>query len=218
MTSVFEELICCDLCESNPENTLQIPCFHLFCKSCLVQNLVDSTLVCPICKVEQLVTDGDLENTFNKSVLPKFWLNWHRNYFDDLKISEEEIPDIDGVCEECAAKTSNKHKGKVQPENCIQKIKECFHCRKYLCESCRNEHYNTLRQETFKCLEGYQEGSRNLSIISESLNETRLKKIAEYEKLKSDIVNKKNELIKKIEEEEQEILSKLEKEIKEDRM
>ena len=42
----------------------------------------------------------------------------------------------------------------------------------------------------------------NMSFITLALNETRLKKIADYEKLKNDITNKKNEMIKKIEEEE----------------
>lgn len=220
MTSVFEKLICCDLCGSNPENTLQSPCFHLFCKSCLAQNLVDSTIVCPVCKSEQYVPDGDLNKIFKKKVLPVFWLNWHQNYFDELKTNDDETCEIDGKCEECAVNINkkNKQKSKIKPENCNQKVKECFHCKKKLCESCRNEHFNDLRQETFKCLECYQEGSRNLSMISESLNETRLKKIADYEKLKNDITNKKNEMIKKIEEEEQEIISKLETEIKEDRM
>ena len=72
----------------------------------------------------------------------------------------------------------------------------------------------TLRQDTFKSLESYQEGSRNLSSICETLNEARLKKIAEYEKLKSDIVQKRNDLIKKIDLEEKEIVQKLENEIK----
>lgn len=218
MSSVFEEIICCDLCETSPENSLQIPCFHFFCKSCLVKNIVDSILVCPVCKVEHSIPDESIEEAFGKNVLSKFWSNWHRNYFDSLKTTEDEISEINGLCEECLLKSSKKQKNKVQPEECLQRIKDCFHCEKKLCEPCRNEHYNVLRQETFKCLESYQEGSRNLSIISESLNETRLRKIAEYEKLKSDITNKKDELIKKIQDEEKEILSKLENEIKEDRM
>ena len=162
MLAAFDILIKCAFCNGPFNNALQIPCSHSFCKQCLQDHLEAGKLTCPICKCAHSMQN--LEK-LKPSLLSIFMLNMHQEYFDKLEINSEEKLIEQGVCPECPViqnKNNNKknEQGKEEsPAPLFVKLQSCFHCKKKLCESCRNRHYTLQRQETFKVIEDFKEGS-----------------------------------------------------------
>lgn len=170
MATAFDELTKCVFCESDLEDSIHLPCFHTFCKECINVNIKEGKVTCPICKRIYSASVGNVDKMFKQSFLSQFWINWNSEHFENLKLTAEEKTETEGICPECAPVQSNKSKPAsstaVEPEQLLIKLKPCFHCKKNLCESCRNKHYNNQRQETFKILEQYQEGARNIASVS----------------------------------------------------
>jgi hypothetical protein len=87
--------------------------------------------------------------------------------FDKINITDDEKTEKDGICPTCPKvepkKKPDTKDSKVEPEPSNQvKVALCFHCKKELCETCRNKHYYDKRMEAIKILEDYQEGSKNI--------------------------------------------------------
>lgn len=133
MSASFEELATCGLCDSIFEESMQLPCMHAFCKSCLASNKKEGKITCPICNSVYNLSTGK-EDTFKTSVLSEFWVNLHSDYFDDLKLTSEERAETEGICSECAPpphqKTKTPAENTVEPEPLEVKLKMCIHCKK----------------------------------------------------------------------------------------
>jgi hypothetical protein len=131
---------------------------------------------------------------------------------------------LQGICSSCPPTTidvknkkeSSTHSSQnteLELEPLLVTLLVCFHCKKKLCESCRNRHYIQQRQETANLIDNCQIGSANILVTSEKLNEARKLKIEEYNKTKLNISELKLELIKRIDQEEKNLLARLDEEI-----
>jgi hypothetical protein len=168
MLAAFDVLIKCSLCNAPFNNALQIPCSHSFCKLCLHERLEFGKLTCPICKCTHSMQSLD---KLKPSLLSVFLLSMHQEYFNKLEISTEERLIEQGVCYECTnpnknTNAKNEEITEESPAPFFVKLQSCFHCKKKLCESCRNRHYTLQRQETFKVIEDLSECSNNLLLTS----------------------------------------------------
>ena len=112
---------------------------------------------------------------------------------------------------ECTPQVKEPNHPAIEP--ILLKLSVCFHCKKQLCNSCRTKHYNIQRNESLKLLLNFIEGSESIINTSQQLSDARSNKIVEYEKSKLDVIERRQELLRIIEKEEQDLLKRLDDEI-----
>ena len=218
MTSIFDSVIKCNICNNLSNDFYALPCTHTFCKSCINQNLNENIIACKTCNKSHFISNNDIDKFIKKSLLADFFVNLSKNHFDKLQVTSDERCEEKGLCVECPPppvdkKNSNSTSPQLDNEPLKVTLLVCFHCKKKLCESCRNRHYIQQRQETFKLLDDCLTGSDSLAVTAEKLNEARKLKIDEYQKYKMTVNEYKLELMKRIDQEEKILLAKIDEEI-----
>jgi hypothetical protein len=217
MTSIFDSVIKCSLCNNMSNDFYALPCTHSFCKSCINQNLTDNILTCKTCNKSHFISNNDIDKFIKKSLLADFFVNLSKNHFDKLQVTNEEKSEEKGLCTECppppVVKGNPNSMPQLDNEPLLVTLLVCFHCKKKLCESCRNRHYIQQRQETSKLLDDCLTGSDSIAVTAEKLNEARKLKIEDYQKYKMTVNEYKIELMKRVDQEEKILLAKLDEEI-----
>jgi hypothetical protein len=158
------------------------------------------------------------KSSAKESKLTLFLTRFINKEYDGIEIDPAENEEVEGKCQECPPPPQPKPAKPGEPEPpkiVLPKVKVCFHCKKKLCENCRNKHYHSARLSVIKMLEEYKNGSSNLLQTSDKLNDNRQKNILEYQKYQNDIKKRKQDLIKQLDKEEADLLGQVEKEINE---
>lgn len=65
----LESLTTCGICGKQLKEPTRLPCGHVFCKSCLVEQNKAGKLECSLCKTVHLVQNGDLDKVKMKQTL-----------------------------------------------------------------------------------------------------------------------------------------------------
>lgn len=157
----LDDLIKCGFCNSTLKDPLVLPCLHSFCKACLSANTSSGKVTCKTCLKVHPVTGGSVEKAFKVSELANFFLDFKGEKFQ----VEGEDSSLEGVCSECSPPTNKKPDPKAPPP-VNKKLSTCHHCKKVICDDCRNKHYAQQRTETVKALEKFEEGSFNIKTTS----------------------------------------------------
>jgi hypothetical protein len=210
----MDNLIKCGYCNKQIEEPQTLPCGHIFCKSCISSNDKGGKIVCASCKTEH--SGG--KSSAKESKLAQFLTRFITKEYDEIEIDPIEKEETEGRCEECPPPPQPKpaKPGEPQPPAVVlPKVRACFHCKKKLCENCRNKHYHNARLTVIKMLEDYKNGSSNLLQTSEKLNDNRQKNILEYQKYQNDIKKRKQDLAKQLDKEETDLLNQVDKAIAE---
>ena len=207
----------CGYCNNQIDTPYFLSCGHCFCKTCIATNEANGKVTCANCKTVH--TGG--QKSAKESNLTTFLLKFDNKEYDNIKIDPVEDQETEEKCDECPPLPAPPKKLKPDdpepPKIEYPKVKLCFHCKKKLCQNCREKHYHATRMEVIKILEDYQGGSTNLLSTTEKLNDARSQKTIEYSKYQMDIKAKKQELIKKLDLEEQTLLKQIDKEIAEEK-
>ncbi len=92
---ISEDITFCPVCKKCITDPHSLPCFHAFCKNCLVESLIDGKIECCLC--DKIHTVSNLERVIKPSNMIRFLINFKKNKFDAIQITEGEKIERDGI-------------------------------------------------------------------------------------------------------------------------
>ena len=123
----LKDEITCPICQEFFQDTKILPCFHYYCKRCVLQLAArEQPFPCPECRGDTL-----LPPTGADGLPTAFFLNRMKSLHGAMEKVQEAISRGDLICELC-------HSDKA--------VAFCRHCARYICDFCREGH---RRMKTF---------------------------------------------------------------------
>lgn len=92
-----EDLTLCGICKSAYDDPHSLPCFHVFCKSCLQNSVNVGKIECWMCNKVHSVPNGNLERVIRPSNMTNFIVRFKKDKFDQIEITESEKKEHDGI-------------------------------------------------------------------------------------------------------------------------
>jgi hypothetical protein len=93
--AIIEDITLCPMCKKSFNDPHSLPCFHVFCKECLAESVVAGKIECCMCdKIHSVL---HLERVIRPSNMTKFLVNFKKNKFDGIEITEGEKIERDGI-------------------------------------------------------------------------------------------------------------------------
>ena len=118
----LKDEITCPICQEFFQDPKLLPCFHYYCKQCILQLAArEQPFPCPECRRNTF-----LPPTGADEFLTAFFINRMKSLHDGMeKVQGATSSDIDLNCEQC-------HSAKA--------VAFCRHCAQYICDHCRESH------------------------------------------------------------------------------
>ena len=118
----LKDEITCPVCQEFFQDPKILPCFHYYCKRCVLQLAArEQPFPCPECRGDTL-----LPPTGADGFPTAFFVNRLKSLHDGMEKIQEATSSGDLLCEQC----QSAHKA----------VAFCRHCAQYICEYCRESH------------------------------------------------------------------------------